>query len=249
MTLLKDLQQLTTAIIPACGDGHSFKLLSQSQAPAIFLSGQLTTDHLIAEGDQGLLSITEYKNYAFSLSLKKQQPLILDLQSGFGNPLNAYYAAKELERSGADIMLLSDQIYPAHHTDQPETTTAQDFIGKIRAALDGIENPDIQIWARLEGLHSYGIDGFYNRAQYAANAGASAIILDHYTDEDLHTLLAEELPLPLLATLKPNQKPTRIDHDNFYGYLDLGYLDDQADKALKTAIQTLLEEELTYAEK
>lgn len=240
MTLLADLKQKTTAIIPACGDGHTFQMLANSQAPAIFLSGQLTTDHLIAEGDQGLLSITEYKNYAFSLGLKKGQPLLLDLQSGFGNPLNTYYAAKELERSGADIMILSDQKYPAHNTDQPATTTAEDFIGKIRAALDGIENPAIEIWTRLEGLHEYGVEGFKQRARYAYNAGAKAIILDHYNEADLEALSTADLPLPLLATLKVGQEAKQISSDNFYGYLDLGQLDFAAHQALETAIADLL---------
>jgi 2-methylisocitrate lyase-like PEP mutase family enzyme len=240
MTLLTDLKQAPTAIIPACGDGHTFQMLANSKAPAIFLSGQLTTDHLIAEGDQGLLSITEYKNYAFSLGLKKAQPLLLDLQSGFGNPLNTYYAAKELERSGADIMILSDQKYPAHNTDQPATTTAEDFIGKIRAGLDGIENSDIEIWARLEGLHEYGLKGFKDRARYAYNAGAKAIIIDHYTDADLESLTKADLPLPLLATLKAGQTAKAIDADNFYGYLDLGHLALAAHKALETAMADLL---------
>lgn len=241
MTLLEELKQGNQAIIPACGDGHTFQLLTNSQAPAIFLSGQLTTDYLIAEADQGLLSITEYKNYAFSLSLKKKQPLLLDLQSGFGNPLNTFYAAKELERSGADIMILSDQKYPAHNTDQPETTTPQDFIGKIRAALDGIENPAIEIWTRLEGIHDYGIEEFTRRAQYAYNAGAKAIILDHYTEEQLTTLAKADLPLPLLATLKPGQTAQEFDADNFYGYLDLGALDQAANKALTEAINHMFE--------
>lgn len=43
MTLLADLKQAPTAIIPACGDGHTFQMLANSKAPAIFLSGQLTT--------------------------------------------------------------------------------------------------------------------------------------------------------------------------------------------------------------
>ena len=42
MTLLADLKQGPTAIIPACGDGHTFQTLANSEAPAIFLSGQLT---------------------------------------------------------------------------------------------------------------------------------------------------------------------------------------------------------------
>ncbi|MGY0836729.1 isocitrate lyase/phosphoenolpyruvate mutase family protein [Aerococcus urinaeequi] len=240
MTLLTDLKQEKQAIIPACGDGHTFQMLANSKSLAIFLSGQLTTDHLIAEADQGLLSITEYKNYAFSLGLKKTQPLLLDLQSGFGNPLNTYYAAKELERSGADIMILSDQKYPAHHTDQPAITTAEDFIGKIRAGLDGIENPAIEIWVRLEGLHEYGIEGFKKRARYAYNAGAKAVILDHYDEADLEALAQEALPLPLLATLKPGQQAKAIESDHFYGYLDLGNLALAAHQALETAMADLL---------
>lgn len=239
-TVLKQLKKLASPIIPACGDGLTFQLLAQSKTPAIYLSGQLTTEHLIAEKDQGLLSITEYKNYAFGLSLKKDQALILDLQSGFGNPLNTYYAAKELERSGADIMILNDQKYPAHDTERPEITTSQDFIGKIRASLDAIENPQIELWTKLEGIHEYGIDGFIERAQYAANAGAHAIILDHYTSEQLETIIHTELPLPLLATLSTDQTALAIIADNFYGYIDSGYLDQVSKAAQKEAITNSL---------
>lgn len=238
--LLESLKQSNTPIIPACGDGATFNLLAESNAPAIFLSGQLTTEHLIAEKDQGLLSITEYKNYAFSLSLKKKQALILDLQSGFGNPLNTFYAAKDLERSGADIMLLSDQKYPAHYEGPIETTTPEAFIGKIRASLDAIENPDIQLWAKLDGIKEYGQEEFLNRATYAANAGAHAIILDYYTEEMLIAISTLNLPLPLLATLKADQKPLDISTDNFYGYIDQGYLEKIARQAKTEAIQNEL---------
>lgn len=125
-----------------------------------------------------MLTLSEYAKFLRDMRLKKNSLLIADLQSGFGNPLNTFYSAKELERSGGDILLLNDQTYPAHTTAEPITTTPEDLIGKLRAAKDALENPATQIWIKLEGIQSYGIDGIIQRIGYLAKAGADAIAID-----------------------------------------------------------------------
>ncbi|MEL1196520.1 isocitrate lyase, partial [Staphylococcus epidermidis] len=80
-----------------------------------------------------------------------------DLQSGFGNPLNTYYTAQEFERSGANVLLISDQKSPAHTQGAPAITSDADFLGKIHAALDARDNPDTQIWGLMESLPTQGI--------------------------------------------------------------------------------------------
>lgn len=104
MTLLDTLQTTPGQLIPAAGDGNTFNLLTNSDTPAILLDATLATKTLLAEENPGLLTISEYAKFLRDMQLKKTTPLIADMQSGFGNPLNTFYAAQELERSGGDIL-------------------------------------------------------------------------------------------------------------------------------------------------
>ena len=178
--LLTYLDNHPETIIPASGDGNTFTSLNSQNFPAILIDGTLAANNLIAEDSEGMLTLSEYAKFLRDMRLKKNSLLIADLQSGFGNPLNTFYSAKELERSGGDILLLNDQTYPAHTTAEPITTTPEDLIGKLRAAKDALENPATQIWIKLEGIQSYGIDGIIQRIGYLAKAGADAIAIDHY---------------------------------------------------------------------
>lgn len=80
---------------------------------------------------------------------------------------------------------------------------------------------------------------------YLANAGADAIIIDHYTTSDLQALVSSEPELPLLATWNPDT--TKI--SGIAGWLDTGCLADKALQAQQTALQNLLKEDTSYAEK
>lgn len=214
MNLLAKLKSSAGQVIPAAGDGVSFKQFSYTNAPAIFLAASLVSQNLIAEEDEGLLSITEYAAFALQMNIKKRQTLILDLQSGFGNPLNTYYAVQKLERNGGDILLLNDQTYPSHTTKSAQITSAADFVGKIRASLDSFEDPATQLWVRLDGIHSYGVYGLLQRIQYAANAGAQAVVVNQAGLADWQELLQQNPALPLLAS---GQLP--VEFAGIVGYL------------------------------
>ncbi|WP_155430534.1 isocitrate lyase/phosphoenolpyruvate mutase family protein [Secundilactobacillus folii] len=245
MTLLTNLATTPNRLIPAAGDGETFSLLSQSAFPAILLDGTLSAKTLLAQDNQGLLTESEYAKFLRDMQLRKHGQLIADLQSGFGSPLNTYYAAQDLERSGADILLLNDQKYPSHSTNHPATTSAEDLLGKARAAQDALENPATELWIKLEGIKEYGVQEAQNRITYLANAGADAIIISHYQSEQLQALLDGHSKLPLLATWTPDTQPIT----GLAGWLDTGYLAQQAQTARQDALNKLLEGAIQYAEK
>lgn len=245
MNLLAELTKHPNTIIPAAGDGSTIQFLAQMKPMATYLSGQLASQTLLAENDEGLISESEYAKFLRDMCLKTPTTLIADLQSGFGSPLNAYYAAQDLERSGADILILNDQPYPAHSQPHPASTTAEDLLGKTRAALDAFENPATQLWIKLEGIGNYGIDGIRQRAIYLAKAGAHALIIDHATTDQLRELTSAPLALPLLATWTTKTEQL----DQVSGWLDTGTLAKAAQEAHQAAYHSLLEGALSHAKK
>ncbi len=192
-----------THTIPTFGSGRTLMHLNTTAADKLYLSAALATQTLLAQRDQGLLSCSEYAHHLRTLHIATDKRLIADCQSGFGNPLNTYYAAQELERSGGDILLISDQQYPAHTTDAPAITTDEDYLGKLQAALDARDNPQTEVWAHLEGLPTAGLDATLAKMTWLERLPIHAIVLDHWQIADLDAIAQHGSTLPLIATGTP----------------------------------------------
>lgn len=244
MSLLDTLQ--SPAIIPATGDGNTFQMFNEADFPSIYISGTLAANNLIAEGSQGLLTLTEYSKFLRDMQLKKTKPLIADLQSGFGNPLNTYYSAQELERSGADIMILNDQPYPAHSTAEPQSTTIEDILGKTKAAKDALEDGSTELWIMLEGIKNYGFHELQDRMKFLSRAGADAFIIAHANESELNAIAKQPPGLPILATYDPEIGIL----DDFPAWLDTGFITRQTQAMQANTIQNFaIEGAPEYAKK
>ncbi|AQW20983.1 carboxyvinyl-carboxyphosphonate phosphorylmutase [Lentilactobacillus curieae] len=243
--LLRQLTENAGTIIPAAGNGNTLQILNGYESATIYLDGTLAANNLLAENSQGLLTLSEYSKFLRDMRLKTDKMLIADLQAGFGSPLNTYYAAQELERSGATAMILNDQTYPAHSNSHPIITSAEDLLGKTRAALDGISEESTELWVKLEGMKEFGLEEIRTRINYLAKAGAHAIVIDHFTDYELASLTNEPSPLPLIATWTPDTNQIA----GITAWLDKGYLEKQATAAKTAALNTINYGGLEYAKR
>ncbi len=243
--LMDYLNKNQGTIIPSAGNGQQFNLLTEQNFPAILLDATLTAENLLGENSQGLLSLSEYSKFERDMNLKKKSSLIADLQSGFGSPLNTYYATKELERSGADILILNDQPFPAHTSNDPQSTSPEDLLGKAKAATDALENPATRLWIKLEGIQNYGFAGIEKRTEYLKNIGVDAIIIDHFQNKELAELADQNLPLPLLATWMPEAPKI----DGILGWIDKGLIAQTEKESDLAAIHEIKQGGLAYAKK
>ncbi|WP_390407526.1 isocitrate lyase/phosphoenolpyruvate mutase family protein [Lacticaseibacillus jixiensis] len=208
-------------LFPAFSSGQTLNLLHNHSAGGFFLSGSLTAETLVGIRDAGLLSASEYANHLRRMKMITDTPLIADLQSGFGNPMNTYYAAQEFERSGADCLLISDQKSPAHTQDAPAITNDEDFLGKVHAALDAREDELTQVWALMEGLPTEGIEKVLRKYAWLERLPLGAIVVAHWTLPQLQALALTPHRLPLIATWDPDVAAI----PGINGWLDTGYLE------------------------
>lgn len=213
-----------TQLYPAFGSGLTLHQLQETTAAGLFLSGSLTAETLLGIRDAGLLAASEYAAHLRRMRLQTNLPLIADLQSGFGNPMNTYYTAQEFERSGADCLLISDQKSPAHTQGAPAITTDADFLGKLHAALDARDDPNTEIWALMESLPTQGIGKTCDKLTWLERLPISAIVIAHWTLPQLKALANTPHHKPLIATWRfDTPMISGID-----GLLDTSYLEDHA---------------------
>ncbi|MEJ6401109.1 hypothetical protein [Nicoliella lavandulae] len=147
-----------------------------------YLPGSELSYQLIGKHNEGLLSLSEYLNYFDYLRVLTNKPFILDGQAGFGNPLNTYHSIQEMEKHGADIIILNDQKNPSHTNKANQIPASlNEFIGKVKAALDAHHPEYTSIWIKLDCSDQYTDEELDQRLFLISELGIKDIIIDPST--------------------------------------------------------------------
>ncbi|MCB1729642.1 MAG: isocitrate lyase/PEP mutase family protein, partial [Halieaceae bacterium] len=107
-------------------------------------------------------------------------PLIVDMDTGFGNALNVQRTVRDLERAGASALQMEDQLAPKRcgHMAGKTVIPAAEMVGKIRAALDARLDDSTLLIARTDALGVNGFEDALERAERYLEAGADALFIE-----------------------------------------------------------------------
>jgi 2-methylisocitrate lyase-like PEP mutase family enzyme len=105
------LEETGTLAFPGVFDTLSALLAVQTGFPMAFISGYSVAATAIGEPDFGLLTQTEITDCARRICLAVEIPIIVDADTGYGNPLNVYRTVNELIAAGAAGCFLEDQVW------------------------------------------------------------------------------------------------------------------------------------------
>ena len=119
-----------------------------------FVSGYSVAATAIGEPDMGLLTQTEMIDRARRICMSVKIPIIVDADTGYGNPLNVHRTVQELIAAGAAGCFLEDQVWPKKcgHMRGKKVIGRDDYVDKIRAAVDARDGRDFFIVARTDAL-------------------------------------------------------------------------------------------------
>lgn len=104
------LDQVGTLAFVGVFDTLSAKLAQQAGFPMAFVSGYSVAATAIGEPDMGLLTQTEITDRARRICMSVEIPIIVDADTGYGNPLNVYRTVQELIAAGAAGCFLEDRL-------------------------------------------------------------------------------------------------------------------------------------------
>ena len=107
-------------------------------------------------------------------------PVIADADTGYGNPLNVIRTVREYERANVAAIHLEDQVFPKRcgHLEGKQVVPAEEFIQKIKAAVDARRNPEFIVIARTDARAVHGFEEAVRRANLYVEAGADVIFLE-----------------------------------------------------------------------
>jgi 2-methylisocitrate lyase-like PEP mutase family enzyme len=184
-------------------DTLSAKLAAEAGFPLAFVSGYCVAATTIGEPDLGLLTQTEMIDRARRICMSVAIPVIVDADTGYGNPLNVYRTVTELIAAGAAGCFLEDQVWPKRcgHMRGKRLIEREEYIGKIEAAVAARGGRDFFIVARTDALAVAGMDEAVARVTAARQAGADASFIEAPGSIEQLAEIGRRAPPPNVANM------------------------------------------------
>jgi len=168
---------------------------------AIYFSGAAFSNSL-GLPDLGLTTLTEVVGAVRMITSKVRLPLIVDVDTGFGEALNVARTVLEMEGAGAAAIQIEDQVSPKRcgHLSGKQVVEPGRMIEKIVAAKRALAT-GLVIIARTDAFAIEGIDGAIERAKTYLKAGADAIFPEALKTRKEFAEFARKVKAPLVANM------------------------------------------------
>src|SRR5712671_4968743 len=175
-------------IVPGAYDTLTARLVEQAGFAAVYLTGG---GYSRANGypDMGLLTRGENVRFIGLTVEAVGIPVIADADTGYGNALNVIRTVREYEKAGVAAFQREDQVSPKKcgHYDGKEVISKGEMIGKIKAAVDTRQDPQLVIIARSDARAIEGLDAAVDRVNAYLEAGADVGFVEAPQNvEELH---------------------------------------------------------------
>lgn len=189
------MQQPTCHLAPSCNDGIQARLVEWMGLPLVHISGS-GQHRSLGFADAGLLTLTEMINKAREIVDSVDIPVVSDCETGYGNAVNVFRAVKEFDRTGVAAIHIEDQMTPkraGHEGFDVGLISREEFVAKIKAAVDARTDQDLIIIARSEAKDS--LQERLERTRLCIEAGADASWVSARTEEEIQAYAKLGKPL------------------------------------------------------
>jgi 2,3-dimethylmalate lyase len=190
-------------VMPGVFDALSARIAQHVSFDAMFQTGYGSSASLLGMPDFGFLNAGETVDNARRIIRAVDLPVIVDADTGYGNPLSVWRLVRDLESMGAAGIFLEDQVWPKRcgHMRGKSIIPTNDYILKLEAALDARKSKDFIIVARTDARASRGLDEAINRGKTYFKAGADVIFIEAPTSTKELSRIANEIDAPLVANM------------------------------------------------
>jgi methylisocitrate lyase len=199
---LRDAYAAGTIQIPGVYNPLVARLAEQAGFQAIYLSGAALSASM-GLPDVGLVTLTEFVDFARSITSACKLPLIADADTGFGEALNVERTVQQYEGAGLAGLHLEDQVMPKRcgHLSGKKLISCDEMCAKVRGAVGGRLDPDFVIIARTDARGVTSMEDAITRAKAYRAAGADVIFVEALKSEQEFADFAKAVPGPLLANM------------------------------------------------
>ncbi len=174
------VQKRDALLVPGAANALTARIIEDLGFGAVYLTGAGFTNTHLGMPDHGLLSVTELAETAARISDVCGLPLVVDIDTGFGNAVNVYRTVRLLERSGASALQIEDQVFPKKcgHFSGKAVIPLEEAVSKVKAAVDSRQDENMLIIARTDARAVEGLEPALERAEAMREAGADVLFVE-----------------------------------------------------------------------
>jgi 2-methylisocitrate lyase-like PEP mutase family enzyme len=191
-------------IAPGAYDAIGARLIEQAGFAAVYMTGAGTS---AARGypDFGLLTLSEMVENAAVMARSVAVPLIADADTGYGNELNVTRTVREYEARGVAAIHIEDQVAPKRcgHLEGKEVVSREEFVSKIRAAVEARRSKDFIVIARTDSRAMMSLDEAIARTNAALEAGADMAFVEATQSVEEAAAVPKRVRGPCLLNVVP----------------------------------------------
>ena len=190
-------------VIPGVYDALGAKIVEKVGFEAMFQTGYGTSATLFGMPDYGFIGSTETVDNARRICRAVSIPVIVDVDTGYGNALTVDKLVRELEVAGASGIFLEDQKCPKRcgHMQGKEVIPKDEYAEKLQAAIDARSNKDFIIVARTDARAIEGLDNAIERGLYYKKIGADVIFIEAPKNIQEMSKIGNAIDAPLVANM------------------------------------------------
>lgn len=201
--LRKLLKKKGPLVIPGVYDAIGAKIAEKVGFDAMFQTGYGTSATLFGMPDYGFIGATETVDNARRICSAVSVPVIVDVDTGYGNALSVWKLVKELESAGASGIFLEDQRWPKRcgHMQGKEVVPYVEYQEKLKAAIDARRSKDFIIVARTDARATAGLDEAIERSRQNKKIGADLIFVEAPKTISEMKKIGKSINAPLVANM------------------------------------------------
>jgi len=203
-TLRKRINSKTKPlVIPGVYDAIGAKIAQKVGFEAMFQTGYGTSATLLGMPDYGFIGASETLDNARRISNAISVPLIVDIDTGYGNALTVRKLIQELENAGASGVFLEDQKWPKRcgHMKGKDVISKEEYAEKLQSAIDARSSKDFIIVARTDARAIEGLDAAIERGNYYKKIGADVIFVEAPKSLNEMKIIGKSINAPLVANM------------------------------------------------
>lgn len=180
----------------------STRLIQEKGFEGVYLSGAVMANEL-GMPDIGLTTLTEVATRAAQVASSTDLPVLVDADTGFGEPMNVARTVQALEDAGVAGLHIEDQVNPKRcgHLDGKEVVDERTALQRIRAAVQGRRDPGLVIMARTDVRGVSGMQAAVDRAKALVDAGADAVFPEAMASLEEFAAMRAAVDVPILANM------------------------------------------------
>ena len=214
------IERRNATLVLGAFNAISAKQIDDAGFEAVYLTGAGITNAQLGLPDLGFINLNNLIDTVNAVREVCTLPIIVDIDTGFGNEVNVYRTIRCLERAEANGIQIEDQEFPKKcgHFEKKRIIPLDEAVNKIKAAVDSRKDNNFCIIARTDSRTVHGFNAAIDRAGAFVEAGADVIFIESPLTKEEVSQIPKLIEAPNMINIVYGGKTPELEKKELEGF-------------------------------